>query len=429
MAAPLLLALLLAAPQEWMQWRGPRSTGAAPGADPPVAWSEEKNVRWKTPLPGLGHSTPVVTADRVYVTTAVPVGPPLEEPRFDDAPGSHNNLPVTRRHRFAVLALSRKDGKILWDTTVREALPHAGGHETGSLASGSPVTDGRRVWAFFGSYGLYCLDRDGNVVWHADFGLMRTKHAHGEGASPALHGDTLVVTWDHESDSFVVALDAATGRERWRAERDEPTSWATPLIVEHDGKAQAVVSGTTRVRAYDLATGRVVWEVGGLPNNVVASPVAGHGLVIAGASYEHQAMVAVRLEGARGDVTGTDRVAWTKDRRTPYVPSPLLYGDWIYYLAHYQGVLSRADVRTGEEPSGPFRLPGVGNIYASPVGAAGRIYVTDMSGATIVFSHEDPTKAFALNRLDDRFSASAAIAGRELFLRGHRNLYCIARPD
>lgn len=406
----------------WGQWRGPLATGTAPDADPPVEWSESKNIRWKRDLPGLGHSTPVVWGDRIYLTSAVPVGDRLAEPIYDKAPGSHDNAPVTHRYRFAVTAVDRRDGRVLWEKTLREGLPHVFGHETGSLASASPVTDGKRIFAFFGSQGLYALDPDGALLWKADFGLMQTLHAHGEGASPALHGDTVVINWDHEGGSFVAALDATSGKQRWRMPREEPTSWATPIFVEHAGATQVVVSGTNRVRGYDLATGKVLWECPGLPTNVVASPVAGHGMVFAGASYERQAFLAIRLDAAGGD-----RVAWSRDRRAPYVPSPLLYGDWIYSLAHYQGILSRTNARTGAEPAGPFRLREIGSVYASPVAAAGRLYVTDLEGTTVVLDHEDPSKVLSVNRLDDRISASAAIAGRELFLRGARRFYCIIR--
>jgi outer membrane protein assembly factor BamB len=409
----------------WPQWRGPLGTGAAPHADPPTGWSESENVRWKTALPGKGHSSPIVWGDRIFVTTAVPSGPVLK-PIFTHAPGAHDNAPVTRRQQFVVLAVSRRDGSILWRNTVHDGLPQEGAHRTASFASHSPVTDGRHVFAFFGSHGVYALDLDGHLIWKADLGRMRPLHGHGEGSSPALHGDTLVVNWDHEGQSFVVALDKRTGRRRWRVERDEVTSWATPIVVEHRGRQQVVVSGTRRIRGYDLATGKTLWECAGLSANVVASPVAGDGMVFAGSSYEKRALLAIRLDGAKGDITGTDRVAWTRARGTPYVPSPLLYEGALYFLAHYQGILTRVDARTGADAPGPFRLPGIGDVYASPVAAAGRVYLTDRDGNTLVLGGGKRPEVLALNRLDDSFSASAALAGRELFLRGERHLYSLA---
>ena len=410
----------------WPQWRGPLGTGAAPDADPPIEWSETENIRWETALPGMGHSTPVVWGDRVFLTTAVPDGKPVE-PVYDHAPGSHDNLPVTQHHKFVVLAIGHRDGIILWQRAVHEEFPHEGGHYSGSLASASPVTDGEHVYAFFGSRGLYCLDLDGELVWEADLGEMQTLHAHGEGSSPALYGDTLIVNWDHEGQSFVAAFDKRTGKEQWKVTRDEVTSWATPIVVEHGGRPQVVISGTDRVRGYDLATGRVIWQCGGLSRNVVASPVAGDGMVVAASSYDTRAMLAIRLEGARDDITGTDQVVWTRGRRTPYVPSPLLYKDSLYFLRHYQGILSRIHAKTGEERHGPLRLPGIGNVYASPVGAAGRIYITDRDGLTVVLSHDANPTVLAQNRLADSFSASAAVVGAELYLRGQHSLYCIAR--
>jgi outer membrane protein assembly factor BamB len=417
-----------AARHDWPQWRGPLGTGVAPDARPPVEWSETKNIRWKTALPGKGHSTPIVWGDRIFLTTAIPYGQAVK-PRFPDRPGAHDNLALTHPHEFAVLAVSRRDGKILWRQTVRKEAPHEAGHVSASLASASPVTDGERLFAFFGSRGLYCLDLSGKLLWKKDLGAMHTKHGHGEGGSPALHGETLLVNWDHEEQSFLVALDKRTGKQRWRVARPEDTSWATPIVVEHGGKAQVIVPGTKRLRGYDLASGAVLWECGGLSSNIVASPVAAGGVVYAGSSYDTRALLAVRLDGARGDVTGTKQVVWSRRRGAPYVPSPLLYGDTLYTLQHYQGILSRLDVKTGEDRGGPFRLGAIVDVYASPVGAAGRVYVTSRDGVTQVINHgEGSPRALAVNRLDDRISASAAVAGRELFLRGERHLYCIAEP-
>ena len=190
-----------------------------------------------------------------------------------------------------------------------------------------------------------------------------------------------------------MALDKRTGKQRWRVDRDEDTSWATPIVVEHAGKAQVIVPGTNRLRGYDLANGRVIWECGGLSSNIVASPVAADGVVYAGSSYDTRALLAIRLDGAKGDITGTRQVVWTRIRGTPYVPSPLLYGDSLYFLTHYQGILSRVDAKTGEDRPGPVRLDGIDNVYASPVAAAGRIYVTDLDGATMVMSHGDTPRS------------------------------------
>lgn len=403
-------------------------TGEAPDAKPPVEWSETKNVRWKTALPGKGHSTPAVWGDHVFVTAAEPFGEKVT-PFYSGAPGEHDNDPVSQKHRFMLFCLDRRDGKILWQKTLRETLPKAAGHMTGSLASASPSTDGKHVYAFFGSHGLYCLDFDGNLVWEKDFGEMQSKHGHGEGSTPVLYGDTLAVNWDHESDSFVVALDKNSGAEIWRAVRDEVTSWASPIVYKHEGTPQLIVSGTKRIRGYDLRTGEEIWECGGLSQNVVASPVAADGIVVAGSSYEKKAMLAIKLEGAKGDLTDGDHVLWQRTSRTPYVPSPLLVGDAIYFLSHYQGVLSRLEFRTGEEPTGPFRLGNLRDIYASPVAADGRLYLADRTGVTLVMTDAKEPAFLAANQLDDRLSASPALAGKDLFLRGEKFLYCLATTE
>ena len=413
---------------QWGQWRGPLATGAAPKADPPVEWSETKNIRWKTKLPGLGHSSPVVWGSLVFVTTAEMTG--AKKPFTGVTPdGAHNNMNPLFDHQFAVMAIDRQTGAVVWRRTVATRQPHESTHESATWASNSPVTDGEHVLSFFGSNGLYCLDTGGRLLWSRDLGDMQVKHGHGEGASPLLHDETVVVNWDHEGASVIVALAKRTGEELWRQPRDEVTSWATPIVVTHDGQRQVVVSGTRRVRGYDLKTGAVIWEAGGLPGNIVASPVGADGMVFAAGSYEKQTLLAIRLTGAKGELTGTQQIAWQKNRSTPYVPSPLLYDGWLYYLRHYQGVLSRVNAKTGNEPSGPFRLGSVFNIYSSPVAAAGRIYVTDRNGKTLVISNDAEPKALTLNKLDDRFSASAALVGDAIFLRGEKFLYCIGEKD
>lgn len=427
--------------QNWPAWRGPLATGVAPLADPPTTWDADgKNTRWKTPIPGRGHSTPIVWGDRIFLTAAIPFGDPLPA-RPSTAPGNHDNLPVTHKQRFVALALNRADGKIIWQQTLKEGLPMEQGHRTGSLASSSPVTDGEHLIVNFGSFGLYCLDLDGNLVWKKDFGQMNILHGHGEGASPVLHAGTVVINCDHEGQSFAVALDKHTGKQIWRVERKEVTSWSSPIVVTPTQNAsegvstptrsvsegaQVIIPGTARIRGYDLVTGKVLWECGGLSSNIVASPVYENGMLFAGSSYDKRALLGIKLDGAKGDITGTEHVVWNRFRGTPYVPSPLLVDGGLYFLTHYQPILTRLDAPTGEEKPGPTRLQGLSDIYASPVSAAGRIYVTDLEGTTLVMTTGEIPRALALNKLNEPISASAAIAGRELFLRGEKHLYCLA---
>lgn len=382
-------------------------------------------MRWKVALPGKGHSSPVVWGDRIFLTTAIPHGGQVDPP-VGRRPGEHDNILKVRTNAFTVLAIDRKDGKVLWQNTVRDQVPHEARHDTGSFASASPVTDGERVYAFFGSHGLYCLDWDGTILWQRDLGDMESKHGHGEGSSPVLYGDTLVVNWDHEGPSFVVAFDKRTGEERWRKERDEPTSWSTPHVFVHQDKPQVAISAANRIRSYDLASGALIWECGGLSRNVVAGPVSDEGILIAGSSYEKQAILGIRLDGAKGDITGGEQVAWIRRYDTPYVPALLLYQGNVYFLRHYQGVLTCLNAKSGEEVYSRARLSGIRNVYSSPVAADGRIYITSMDGVTVVFTAGADPNVLAQNRLDDNFSASAALAGKELFLRGEKSLYCIA---
>ncbi len=433
-AACLLLAFVVeSAPaaddRYWPQWRGPRSTGVAPAGDPPTEWSETRNVRWKVPVPGDGSASPVIWGERLFLLAAVPAGPAEGgaggfftrlRRRIMGTVGTGEQL------RFVVLALDRRDGSVLWERTAVTEPPHEGRHGTGSWASASAVTDGEVVCAFFGSRGLYCYDLDGELLWGRDLGDMRIRMGFGEGASPALHGDVLLVVWDHEGQSFIAALDKRTGVERWRTDRDEITSWATPLVVEAPGGSQVVTSATDGVRSYDLETGRLVWEGEGVTMNAIPTPVAADGLVYLMSGYRGSRLYAVDLAAARGDITGTDAVVWSLDRDTPYVPSPVLYDGTLYFTKSNSGVLSAYDAATGRNLFGPERLPGIRDIYASPVAAAGRLYITSRDGATAVLDAGDSLSVVAVNHLDDAFDASPAVAGGEIYLRGREFLYCLA---
>lgn len=415
---------LAADSEQWPQWRGPSGTGVSTTAKPPLEWSQTENVRWKTVLPGKGHSTPIVWNDKVFVTTAIPVGPKLP-PKMSGRPGEHDNAPVDSAFEFAVLAIDRATGAILWQKTVHQELPIEAGHVTGSLASASPVTDGNLVYAYFGSYGLYCLDYDGNIQWQRNFGRMHSKHGHGEGSSPALYGDSLVINWDHEEGSFVAVLNKHTGADRWRNPRTEDTSWSSPIVIEVNSKPQVIVCGTDRVRGYNLESGKIIWECGGMSSNVVATPVYSNGMLYVGSSYEKRILMAIDISGASGDISDSPRVKWTRTRGTPYVPSMLLYEDSLYFLTHYQNMLTRTHGPTGKDVPGVMRLGGLGNIYASPVAANGHVFVTDLQGTTAILTHAEIPRIIALNKLDEPVSASIALVDDEIFIRGENNLYCI----
>ena len=420
------------ATRNWPSFRGPLHTGVAPHGDPPTEWNEGKNVRWKVELPGPGHASPIVWGNRVYVLSAVRTGMTVELPKPSpptDPPSDRRRPPKekpTEMLRFVVSAIDTETGKEVWQTVVREELPHEPGHQTASQASASPVTDGEHVWAHFGSRGLYCLDRDGKVKWEADLGDMRTRNEFGEGASPAIYDDTIVVTWDHEGESYIVAFDKLTGEERWKIPRDEPTSWSTPLIVSDGDRERVIVSGATRVRAYDLRTGDEIWACGGLGLNSVPTTVADAQSVFVMSGWREAAGLAIRYVGAKGDITDSAAVAWRVDRGLSYVPSPVLYDGKLYFFQRFSGLLSCYDLTTGEACFDQQRVEGLDNIYASPVAAASRIYAVSREGTTVVFHHGAEFGVLATNELDDIFDATPAIAGDTIYLRGHRYLYSLA---
>jgi outer membrane protein assembly factor BamB len=324
------------------------------------------------------------------------------------------------------MAFERKTGQLAWERVVCEEVPHEGHHRDGTLASPSPLTDGRHVYAYFGSRGLYCLNPQGKDLWKKDFGDMRIENQFGEGSSPVLHGDTIVVNWDHEGDSFIVALDAASGKERWRQARDEATSWSSPLVIANADPVQVVVSASKRVRSYELASGQLLWECAGLGENCVPTPVAGGGMVFTMSGHREPALLAIRYPGVKGDLTGSDAVAWHLDSGTPYVASPLLYGDLLYFAQKNDAILSCYEAKTGQPHYARQRLEEVVGLYASPVGADGRVYVVGRNGAACVMKRGPKFEVLAVNKLDDRFTASPALAGGEIYLRGHKFLYCIA---
>ena len=456
----------------WGQWRGPEATGVARHADPPLTWSETENVAWKAEVPGRGSASPIVWGDRVFLLTAVPVGDPVPaaapegargpgprgRPEARDGRGGRDGRGARagrpgreaqggrqgrrgrggrrgaaeiRRHQFVVMAFDRETGDVAWRRVAREAVPHEGYQQpNGTYASGSAVTDGERLYAFFGSWGLYAYSLDGELLWETDLGTRFMRNAFGEGTTPALHGDTLVVAWDHiGGQSFVAALDARTGRERWRSNRDEIDTWATPLVVEHAGRAQVVTPAMNHVYGYDLETGDTVWRSRGTTMNAIPSPVHADGIVYVTSGYRGNNLQAIRLADARGEVAGTGAIVWQLDRDTPYVPSPLLYDDALYLLKSNDGILSVFDPLTGAPHYALQRLRGVPNVFASPVGAAGRVYIAGRDGTTLVIRHGPRYEVLAANTLDDGFDASPALVDGELYLRGYRHLYKIAEDQ
>ena len=411
----------------WHQLRGPLANGVSPSGDPPTRWSDTENIRWKAEIPGVGSSTPIVFSDRIFLLTAIETDRKVDTiPDPKDQPMRSFGITFPNRiHQFAVVCLDRATGKPVWQKTAIEELPHEGHHPDNDFASATPITDGKSLFVSFGSRGVFCFDVDGNLKWKKDFGDLSTRNSFGEGSSPALFGDTLVTTWDHDGKSFIVAQSAATGDVLWQKDRDEKSAWATPLILTHGGRTQVITNASNFVRSYDLASGEILWQCGGQVSNVIPSPVANDKLVYCMSGYRGSALFALPLD-ATGDITGTERIAWKLERGTPYVPSPLLYDNRLYFLQSNDGILSIADAATGKVLVDRQRLPEIRRIYASPVGAAGRVYLTSRDGVTLVIRHGDTFEVLATNKLSDDIDASAAVVGKELYLRGKKHLYCIA---
>jgi outer membrane protein assembly factor BamB len=423
--ALLLTVCSAAGANNWPSLRGPEGTGTVPGANPPIEWSEEKNVLWKVELEGAGHASPAVWGERVYVLSAVNkegAAPPPSPPAEGERPP---RVTPTQVHQFVVSAHDLGSGEVAWRTVVQEEVPHESLHPTASQASASPVTDGEYVWAFFGSRGLYCLNMEGKVLWSADFGTQSTRNEFGEGSTPMVHGDRIVVNWDHEGESFIVALNKKTGEEIWRNARDEPTSWSTPLVVRDGELDVVVVSAANRVRAYDLASGEELWQVGGLGLNVIPTPVADGETVWVMSGWREAHGMAIRYPGARGDLTGTERVLWQTDRGLSYVPSSVLVDGRIYFFQRFSGILSCHVLATGEACYDQLRIESFENIYASPVAAGNRIYSVSRDGTAVVFRAGAEFEELGRNKLDDVFNATPAIVGDKLVLRGDRYLYAI----
>lgn len=436
---------LAAEVSSWPAWRGISGAGIAPGAQPPTTWSDQQNIKWKAKIPGYGFSTPIIWKDRIFLltaietdeirgdvaaaTTAAPGGPPPggdSKGKGGKGGGPGGGAKPTKIHEFAVVAIDRASGRIAWQKTARREVPHEGHHPTNSFASYSPITDGERLYVSFGSHGLYCYDLQGSLKWEKDLGAMQSKMSFGEGSSPTLAGDNLIVPWDHEGGSFIVALDKKTGAEVWRTSRDERSAWSTPLVVAVGGKSQIILAASKRTRSYDAATGALVWEATGLTGNVIPTPVTGHGMVYVTSGFQGYSMQAIKLT-ALGDVSGTDSIVWNVRKGTPYVASPVLSGDRIFVSKGTEAFLSCLNALTGEFHYQDQPLEGMrGGIYASPVAANGRLYVVGREGLVLVLKDAPTFEIVAKNQLSDLIDASPVMVDKELFLRGHDYLYCIA---
>ena len=389
----------------WEHWRGPNGNGAASNAQPPVEFSDKKNVKWKIKIPGRGTGSPVVWEQQVFVVTAV------------QAKG--------RSLSFQLLCFDRQTGKELWKQTAIEAEPHQKTHTTNGFASASPCTDGKHVYAHFGSRGLYCYTMDGKLVWKKEFGKMNTRNDFGEGSSPTLVGNMILVPWDHDGPSYLYALDKETGNVIWQTKRDEPTCWSTPLVVENQGKKQVVMNGQNSARAYDLETGKELWRCGMKSERPCSSAVAGNGLVFVGGGHKGFYFGGFRLDGS-GDIANTKNVVWSMDHDTPDVASPMLSNGRLYFYKGKTGQLSCVDASTGKPFYMASRVPGMKSTYASPITAGGFVYLTDRDGTIVVIKDSNELQIVATNNMGETVDATPAPVDNELFVRGEEHLFCLS---
>lgn len=419
--------------EHWPTWRGPNATGVAPKGNPPVTWSESKNVKWKIEVPGRGTSSPIIWGNKLFFQTAIDTGKevkPAPEPvSAQDNSGGGRRGPgrgraPTTLFQFDLVCLDRTTGEVLWQRTAAEVVPHEGHHPDHGFASYSPVTDGRLIWASFGSRGLYCFDLDGHLKWNRYLIQMSTVAGFGEGSSPALAGDAVVVVCDHEGDSAIFAFNRETGQPLWHKDRDEATSWATPVSIRIDGKTQVITNATNFIRSYDVQTGQVIWQCSGQTRNAIPSPVLGFGKVFCTSGFRGNALQAIQL-GRTGDLSDSDAIAWQVNEATPYVPSPVLHDGRIYVCSGNNEVVSCYDAQTGTPHYAKQSLEGLKGVYASPVAVADRVYFAGRNGVTAVIRSADTFEVLATNALDDGFDASPAIVGDALYLKGRKHLYCL----
>lgn len=411
---------------EWYQWRGPTFDGrAAPNAKPPVSWSGTENVAWKLAIPGGGSGTPVVAGNDLFVVTAVDTG---KKPDGSAAESFGGEKAPESVHEFVVICVDRTKGKVRWQKTVGKIVPHSGHHRDHFYASASPITNGKHVWAHYGSRGTYCLTIDGDLVWsRTDLGLMNTRGGFGDGSSPALFGNYLVVPWDQEEGSYITALDASTGETLWKTERpEEPTSWATPLIINHNGEGMVIQNGHGFARGYELATGKEIWRASGQTTRPVPTPVQYGGQVILASGHRGSFMGAYKLDDAKGDITETDHVAWTMDRNTPDVPSLALSEGRLYFHAGRDGILSCIDALSGEPHYTRQRIRSLRQVYASPVVAGGHVYLTGRDGTTVVIKDSEKFEVVATNELGEPMDASPVVIDNTIYMRAAKHLYAIA---
>ncbi|HEX6976347.1 MAG TPA: PQQ-binding-like beta-propeller repeat protein [Vicinamibacterales bacterium] len=431
----LATVLVSAAPDtpdaNWPQWRGPAGLGLSAGTRYAEEWTPEKNIAWKTEVPGRGLSSPVVWGDRVFLTTSiegelVPGRTAPDHLGFDLKPGylHPDSVGVDHKNTLKVLAFDTKTGKTLWERTAYDGLMYDNRHRKNTYASPTTATDGQLVYAFFEAAGLYAYDFNGKLAWQASLGNI-AKAGLGPGTSPILFENLLILQVDQEmgANSAIVALDKKTGKQVWRAERTTRRSWATPIIVKTPERAELIASGAELVIAYDPRTGKELWRSKGVQSHPIPSPVAGNGLVYLSAGSQAKRLIAIK-PGGSGDVTDTPAIAWRYDKGTAYVPSPLLLGQY-FYLTNDTGILTCLDALTGKVMYEGGRPPVPATFTASLVGYGDRILQTSEDGDTFVVKAGPTHEIIRTNSVGEPVYASLALANGTVYIRGEKHLFAI----
>ncbi|MDX2150175.1 MAG: PQQ-binding-like beta-propeller repeat protein [Bryobacteraceae bacterium] len=424
-AAALLTLSAEPLPDVWPGWRGPLGDGTSPLKGLPVEWSPENNLAWKAPVPGRGHSSPVIWKDRVFLTSdiegeVIPGAGPVKH-KINNEPFVHpDSVSGNRKHTLKVLAFDVSTGKLLWERTAYEGKVYDDIHKFNTYASPTPVTDGKHLYVWFESQGLYKYDFTGKLLWSANLGGIATLGV-GTGVSPVLFEDLALLLCDQDGgeNSFLAAVSTKTGKEVWRTKRTNGLTWTTPLLVPGP---QLIVPSSEDVTAYHPRTGKELWRAEGLENNVVHTPVAGHGMVYVSSGYPNKKTMAIRLQPR----TGEERVAWRYAKGTGYLPSPLIYGDYIYLMTG-AGLFTCLDARTGEPKYESKRFPAPGQFTASPVAFDGKILITSNDGDTYVVKAGPEFEVLGKNALGEAVYASLAMAGDSIFVRSAGHLYRIRK--
>lgn len=419
--------------RHWAQWRGPANQGVSNETGLPTEWSATKNVKWKTPIDGRGHSSPIVWGDRIFLTTAIEgdVIAEAKPPKHILGGGEYvhpDSVAGNRYHTLKIVCVDRRSGKLLWERIAYTGRVYDDRHRMATNADATPATDGRYVYAWFGSEGLYCYDFNGKLIWKKSLGNI-PKQGMGNGTSPVLYENLLILQCDEDNGerSFITALDKRTGKEVWRTPRQVQVSWTTPIIARAPTRMELIASGAEYIAAYDPATGKELWRCKGTESWTVATPIAGHSIVIVSAAHPVKRALAIRLGGS-GDVTDTSQVVWRRDKGTGYTPSSIVYGDYAYLLTD-GGILTCVDVKTGEVKYEGARVPKPARFYASPVAFEDKILLTSEDGDTFVLKAGTKHEVLGTNSLDEPIYASPAIAGGSIFIRTAKHLYRIADSE